>query len=134
VRKLTAGLVLTAALLLTGCSSGIADFDREQRASDKLDLPSRYDESKFDYDSTRWLAERDGFDFYAAKSADGTCLIMVKGGDVDGAVAGCGSEELRLSGGGFPTMHLYIDTPPLVATKSMIELTPNLYVMEYVPE
>ncbi|MEX1077757.1 MAG: hypothetical protein WED09_01440 [Homoserinimonas sp.] len=136
MRTLATGFVLGVAFLLTGCtSSGIAEFDREQLGSDKLDLPSRYfDDAAFDPESIRWLAERDGFDFYAARSADGTCVIMVEGGDVDGSMAGCGSEELRVSGRGFPTVRLYIDTPPIEITESMIELTPNLYVLEYVPK
>lgn len=135
MRRIAAVSALAAALLLTGCTgSGIAELDREQRAADQLDLPPRYVEAGYDDDSTRWLAERDGVDFYAAESNEGTCVIMVKEGDVDGSLGGCASEELKLSGGDFPTVRFYIDGPPPMVTKSMVELTPNLYVMEYVPE
>lgn len=97
MRRIAGVIALAATVLLTGCAgAGIAELDREQLASDKLDLPPRYDESGFDGGSTRWLAEHDGVDF--------------------------------------PTVSLYIDGPPPMVTKSMIELTPNLYVMEYVPE
>ncbi|WP_141879572.1 hypothetical protein [Homoserinimonas aerilata] len=131
MRKLAAVVAMAVLVLLTGCAaSGISEFDREQRAADKLDLPSRYDDVQVDSDSTRWLAERDGVDFYAAQSADGTCLILVKGGDVDGSLAGCGSGEVGVSGLGFPTVHLYVDGPPPAPTESMIELTSHLYVFE----
>jgi hypothetical protein len=135
MRKVAAVIALAVAVLLTGCTgSGIAELDREQRAADKLDLSSRYLEAGYDGASTRWLAEHDGVDFYAAESNEGTCVIMVKDGDVDGSFGGCGSEELKLSGGDFPTVRLYIDGPPPTVTKGMVELTPNLYVMEPVSE
>lgn len=136
MRRLGVLVALAAALTLVGCSTtGIAELDRAQLDSDKLDLPARYfDEPAFDPESIRWLAEHKGVDFYAARTPDSTCLIMVVGGNVEGSMAGCSQKELGVSGRGFPTAHLYIDVEPPEPTKSVTVLTPNLYVMEYVPE
>jgi hypothetical protein len=131
MRRLTAVLALAAAFLLTGCTaSGIAEFDREQLASDKLDLPARYEDAGFDENSIRWLAERDGVDFYAAQSGAGACLIMVKDGDTEGSMAGCTQTELTVEGVGFPSARLYIDHAPPGVPDGMTQLTPNLYVAE----
>lgn len=137
MRRLGAVIALAAIFVLTACAaSGIAELDREQLDGDKLTLPARYfEDANFDPDSIRWLAEHEGVDFYAARSTAGTCVILVNDGDVDGSVAGCtGGGELAVSGVGFPSAHLYIDSAPTVATESMIELTRNLYVVERVSE
>lgn len=135
MRRITTAAAIVAGFMLTGCAAtGIPEFDREQLASDRLDLPARYlEDNRFDVDSTRWLADHDGFDFYAARSTEGTCLILVREGDVENSLAGCsGGTELSVGGSEFPSMRFYIENPPTDVTESMIELTPNLYVMERV--
>jgi hypothetical protein len=130
MRTIAAVIAFAAVFVLAGCTTlGIPEFDREQLESDKLDLPSRY--ADYDQDSIRWLAEYDGFDFYAAKSADGTCLILVRDGDVENSFSGCtAGPELGLSGRDYPTIHLYVDSPPPGVPAGTTALTPNLYVRE----
>ena len=131
MRRIVPVIALAVALLLTGCTGfGIAELDREQRDSDKLELPERYEESLVDQESIRWLAEHDGVDFYAARSDLGVCLIMVRDGDTDGSMAGCTQKELKVEGMGFPTARFFIDRPPPTAPDGMTQLTPNLYIAE----
>ena len=131
MRKTATLASIAVAFLLAGCTaSGIAEFDREQTAVDRVDLPERYTGVLgFERDSMRWVAEDGGVEFYVARVTDGACVIMVKDGDVDKAMSACGGGEVGTSGQGFPHAKLYLDAP-VSGPSHLKQLTPNLYVSE----
>ncbi len=90
MRRSSSRLLLPAAwsgaavLALTGCTGPVIGLlDREQTEQDVLTI--RTDLDGIDLDSTRFLAERDGVEYFAATPVDGTgaegivCLLVEEG-------------------------------------------------------
>lgn len=90
MRRLPSRLLLPAAwsgaavLVLTGCAGPVIGLlEKEQTAQDVLTI--RTDLDGIDLDSTRFLAERDGVEYFAATPLDGTgtegtvCLLVEEG-------------------------------------------------------
>lgn len=89
------GVAVLAALMLTGCSPASslqAELDRPQEPADVLP-PADADAADLglDEESTRFVVESDGVEYYIGEQEDGpglgACLITVVGGE---AVAACG--------------------------------------------
>lgn len=100
MRKFVAVVSVAIAVLATSACSGSAidAFDRDQTESDLL--PQEFidsfsgDAPGIDLDSTRFLVEERGFEYFAATANDEQrdllCLIVVPTGDAELASSACG--------------------------------------------
>lgn len=106
------GIVLLAALVLTGCSASPleAELDRPQEPVDVLP-PADADavDLDLDEDSTRFVTEADGVAYYVGDTQPplGPCLVIVADGE---AFSGCGGPGgVTMTGIGFPETVLAYD-------------------------
>jgi hypothetical protein len=131
---LTASIAAASVLGLAACSTpqDLALFRQQQTDADRLpdgaDRPGGIDE-----DTTRFLAEADGFNIYAARDEEGsTCVVVVDAVDPAQISASCSpGGVLEVTGGGSPHVKLVVDGPAQsVPGDGWSRLAPNLLIKD----
>lgn len=95
-RSIIAAVGVTLGLLgLAGCTtSSLPEFDRPQTEADVVEPPS--DSQTVESDSTRYIADVDGYSIFIAKMAEsngGLCIVLVDSESGDWGSTSCGGSS-----------------------------------------